>query len=113
MRPFQLRQRTNVGTPGLPSPGARVRVGRTPWLPPPQTGPVNAPVLSLKSETESPSARRVPGPSHRRHVRTIKEVQTTVTRIITDVYYEDGKEVERTVSEVAHTRTRTHARAER
>ncbi|KAF5906567.1 tumor suppressor p53-binding protein 1 isoform X1, partial [Clarias magur] len=39
------------------------------------------------------------GPSHRRHVRTIQEVRTTITRIITDVYYEDGREVDRKVVE--------------
>lgn len=38
-------------------------------------------------------------PTHRRHVRTIQEVRTTITRIITDVYYEDGREVDRRVSE--------------
>lgn len=76
-----------------------------PPTPHPPRSPVNTPALSLKSELESPSARRIPGPSHRRHVRTIKEVRTTITRIITDVYYEDGKEVERKVSEVTHTHT--------
>ncbi|XP_067829601.1 TP53-binding protein 1 isoform X2 [Heptranchias perlo] len=35
----------------------------------------------------------------RRHVRTIREVRTVLTRIITDVYYMDGKEVERKVTE--------------
>eukprot|EP00061_Rhincodon_typus_P003682 g20702.t1 len=35
----------------------------------------------------------------RRHVRTIREVRTMLTRIITDVYYIDGKEVERKVTE--------------
>ncbi|XP_067411484.1 TP53-binding protein 1 isoform X2 [Emydura macquarii macquarii] len=34
-----------------------------------------------------------------RHVRTIREVRTVVTRIITDVYYVDGAEVERKVIE--------------
>ncbi|XP_056134351.1 TP53-binding protein 1 [Lampris incognitus] len=53
---------------------------------------------STRVEPESPSFRRS-GPAHRRHVRTIQEVRTTVTRIITDVYYEDGKEVERKVTE--------------
>uniref|UniRef100_A0A3Q3JAR8 TP53-binding protein 1 n=1 Tax=Monopterus albus TaxID=43700 RepID=A0A3Q3JAR8_MONAL len=52
-----------------------------------------------RGEPESPSFRRIAGPAHRRHVRTIQEVRTTVTRIITDVYYEDGKEVERKVAE--------------
>ncbi|XP_016886215.1 TP53-binding protein 1 isoform X6 [Cynoglossus semilaevis] len=52
-----------------------------------------------RSEPTSPSFRRTTGPSHCRHVRTIQEVRTTITRIITDVYYEDGKEVERKVTE--------------
>uniref|UniRef100_A0A3Q3CHC2 TP53-binding protein 1 n=1 Tax=Haplochromis burtoni TaxID=8153 RepID=A0A3Q3CHC2_HAPBU len=52
-----------------------------------------------RGEPESPSFRRTAVPSHRRHVRTIQEVRTTVTRIITDVYYEDGKEVDRKVTE--------------
>ena len=49
--------------------------------------------------TECLFDRQGGGPAHRRHVHTIKEVRTTVTRIITDVYYEDGKEVDRTVTE--------------
>ncbi|XP_030574301.1 TP53-binding protein 1 isoform X2 [Archocentrus centrarchus] len=52
-----------------------------------------------RGEPESPSFRRTTVPSHRRHVRTIQEVRTTITRIITDVYYEDGKEVDRKVTE--------------
>ncbi|XP_061671741.1 TP53-binding protein 1 isoform X2 [Syngnathoides biaculeatus] len=54
---------------------------------------------SDKGEPETPSYRRKTGPSHCRHVRTIQEVRTTITRIITDVYYEDGKEVHRKVTE--------------
>uniref|UniRef100_A0A3Q1ASF2 TP53-binding protein 1 n=1 Tax=Amphiprion ocellaris TaxID=80972 RepID=A0A3Q1ASF2_AMPOC len=54
---------------------------------------------STPGEPESPSFRRTTVPTHRRHVRTIQEVRTTVTRIITDVYYEDGKEVDRKVTE--------------
>ncbi|XP_039932988.1 TP53-binding protein 1 isoform X4 [Hirundo rustica] len=34
-----------------------------------------------------------------RHVRTIREVRTVVTRVITDVYYNNGAEVERKVVE--------------
>ncbi|XP_015198654.2 TP53-binding protein 1 isoform X2 [Lepisosteus oculatus] len=52
-----------------------------------------------KGDPESPPPRPPPGQSVRRHVRTIREVRTVVTRIITDVYYEDGKEVDRTVTE--------------
>ncbi|NP_001082071.1 tumor protein p53 binding protein 1 S homeolog [Xenopus laevis] len=36
-----------------------------------------------------------------RHVRTIREVRTVVTRVITDVYYVNGTEVERKVVEEA------------
>ncbi|XP_064013816.1 TP53-binding protein 1 isoform X2 [Pogoniulus pusillus] len=39
------------------------------------------------------------GPVQRRHVRTIREVRTVVTRVITDVYYINGVEVERKVVE--------------
>ncbi|KAM3625229.1 uncharacterized protein V6R79_008976 [Siganus canaliculatus] len=77
--PNTLRQRTVSQQTSLDAPGLRSPAGR--------------------GERESPSFRRVAGPSHRRHVRTIQEVRTTITRIITDVYYEDGKEVERKVSE--------------
>ncbi|XP_047220133.1 TP53-binding protein 1 isoform X4 [Girardinichthys multiradiatus] len=52
-----------------------------------------------RGEPESPSFRRTAVPTHRRHVRTIQEVRTTITRIITDVYYEDGREVDRRVTE--------------
>nr|XP_043885465.1 TP53-binding protein 1 isoform X1 [Solea senegalensis]XP_043885466.1 TP53-binding protein 1 isoform X1 [Solea senegalensis] len=69
-----VSQQTSFDAPGLRSPAGRV-------------------------EPESPSFRRTAGPSHCRHVRTIQEVRTTITRIITDVYYEDGKEVERKVTE--------------
>ncbi|XP_078388330.1 TP53-binding protein 1 [Cetorhinus maximus] len=40
-----------------------------------------------------------PGRLLRRHVRTIREVRTVLTRITTDVYYVDGKEVERKITE--------------
>uniref|UniRef100_A0A6I8PDC7 TP53-binding protein 1 n=1 Tax=Ornithorhynchus anatinus TaxID=9258 RepID=A0A6I8PDC7_ORNAN len=40
-----------------------------------------------------------PGQVLHRHVRTIREVRTLVTRVITDVYYVDGAEVERKVTE--------------
>lgn len=48
----------------------------------------------------------MPQPPHghvlHRHMRTIREVRTLVTRVITDVYYVDGTEVERKVTEVIH-----------
>ncbi|XP_060715761.1 TP53-binding protein 1 isoform X2 [Tachysurus vachellii] len=53
---------------------------------------------SGRGEPVTPT-RSQSGPSHRRHVRTIQEVRTTITRIITDVYYEDGREVDRKVVE--------------
>ncbi|XP_059390971.1 TP53-binding protein 1-like isoform X2 [Carassius carassius] len=58
------------------------------------SGPHN---LSGRGEPSTP-IRTHPAPSLRRHVRTIQEVRTTVTRIITDVYYEDGREVDRKVT---------------
>lgn len=86
-----------VGPPGSPGERSRAPLGLPPCLT----------LLccfffffASKGERESPSSKRTAGPSHRRHVRTIQEVRTTVTRIITDVYYEDGKEVERKVSQV-------------
>ncbi|KAG8575467.1 hypothetical protein GDO81_009564 [Engystomops pustulosus] len=45
--------------------------------------------------------RPPPGRSVHRHVRTIREVRTVVTRVITDVYYIDGAEVDRKVVEEA------------
>ncbi|XP_030915556.1 TP53-binding protein 1 isoform X2 [Geospiza fortis] len=39
------------------------------------------------------------GQVQRRHMRTIREVRTVVTRVITDVYYINGAEVERKVVE--------------
>ncbi|XP_040270019.1 TP53-binding protein 1 isoform X2 [Bufo bufo] len=45
--------------------------------------------------------RPAPGRSVHRHVRTVREVRTVVTRVITDVYYIDGAEVERKVVEEA------------
>ncbi|KAM8894497.1 TP53-binding protein 1 isoform 2-T2 [Spinachia spinachia] len=77
--PSKLRQRTVSQQTSFDAPGQRSPARRG--------GP------------ESPSFRRAAGPGHRRHVRTIQEVRTTVTRVITDVYYDDGKEVERKVTE--------------
>ncbi|KAM4593495.1 TP53-binding protein 1 isoform 2-T3 [Odontesthes bonariensis] len=75
----KVRQRTVSQQTSFEAPGLRSPPGR--------------------GEPESPSFRRTTAPSHRRHVRTIQEVRTTITRIITDVYYEDGKEVDRKVTE--------------
>ncbi|KAM7014998.1 TP53-binding protein 1-like [Tautogolabrus adspersus] len=65
----------------------------------PTKTPRGARVPAGQGESASPSLKRTAGPAHSRHVRTIQEVRTTVTRIITDVYYEDGKEVDRKVSQ--------------
>ncbi|KAM4597239.1 TP53-binding protein 1 [Fundulus diaphanus] len=73
-RQRNVSQQTSFDGPGLRSPAGR-------------------------GEPESPSFRRTAAPAHRRHVRTVQEVRTTVTRIITDVYYEDGREVDRRVTE--------------
>ncbi|XP_041034145.1 TP53-binding protein 1 [Carcharodon carcharias] len=56
---------------------------------------------SLHSQEEEEFELPAPPPGRllRRHVRTIREVRTVLTRIITDVYYVDGKEVERKVTE--------------
>ncbi|XP_019359408.1 PREDICTED: tumor suppressor p53-binding protein 1 isoform X2 [Gavialis gangeticus] len=58
---------------------------------------------SLHSQEEE--ERNLPHPPgcrvQHRHVRTIREVRTVVTRVITDVYYVDGAEVERKVVEEA------------
>lgn len=106
----QLRQRTvsqqtSFDAPGLRSPASRVRRSRCIRRRKLQLRPVNVVWLTLfyfvlKGETESPTFRRTSGPSRYRHVRTIKEVR--ITRIITDVYYEDGKEVDRKVTEVTN-----------
>nr|XP_054588506.1 TP53-binding protein 1 isoform X6 [Nothobranchius furzeri] len=77
--PSKLRQRTVSQQTSLDGPGLRSPPGR--------------------GDPESPSFRRAAPSAHRRHVRTTQEVRTTVTRIITDVYYEDGKEVDRRVTE--------------
>ncbi|KAM9317967.1 TP53-binding protein 1 isoform 2-T3 [Pholidichthys leucotaenia] len=77
--PSKLQQQTVSQQTSFDAPGLRSPAGR--------------------GEPETPPSRRAAAPSHRRHVRTIQEVRTTVTRIITDVYYEDGKEVDRRVTE--------------
>ncbi|KAL2088308.1 hypothetical protein ACEWY4_015207 [Coilia grayii] len=64
-----------------------------------QTSFDGAPNSSARGEPELSPPRPPPGVRMRRHVRTIQEVRTTVTRIITDVYYEDGREVDRKITE--------------
>ncbi|XP_062357086.1 TP53-binding protein 1 isoform X2 [Cinclus cinclus] len=56
---------------------------------------------SLRSQREEEFNLLHPpkGRVQRRHMRTIREVRTVVTRVITDVYYVNGAEVERKVVE--------------
>ncbi|XP_007619918.1 TP53-binding protein 1 isoform X4 [Cricetulus griseus] len=56
---------------------------------------------SLHSQGEEEFEMPQPPHGHvlHRHMRTIREVRTLVTRVITDVYYVDGTEVERKVTE--------------
>ncbi|XP_032273139.1 TP53-binding protein 1 isoform X1 [Phoca vitulina] len=66
--------------------------------------PVSAPgddTESLHSQGEEEFDMPQPPHGHvlHRHMRTIREVRTLVTRVITDVYYVDGTEVERKVTE--------------
>ncbi|XP_019500423.1 PREDICTED: tumor suppressor p53-binding protein 1 [Hipposideros armiger] len=66
--------------------------------------PVNASgddTESLHSQGEEEFDMPQPPRGHvlHRHMRTIHEVRTLVTRVITDVYYVDGTEVERKVTE--------------
>ena len=62
-------------------------------------------VLCLLSQGEEEFDMPQPPHGHvlHRHMRTIREVRTLVTRVITDVYYVDGTEVERKVTEVIYT----------
>ncbi|NWW76567.1 TP53B protein, partial [Climacteris rufus] len=55
--------------------------------------------LHSQGEEEFNLLRPRKGGVQRRHVRTIREVRTVVTRVITDVYYINGAEVERKVVE--------------
>ncbi|KAF5925498.1 hypothetical protein HPG69_001945 [Diceros bicornis minor] len=73
-----------------------------------ETGSGEKPVSPPGDDTESLHSQGeeefdMPQPPHghvlHRHMRTIREVRTLVTRVITDVYYVDGTEVERKVTE--------------
>ncbi|KAM8972289.1 TP53-binding protein 1 [Pelodytes ibericus] len=73
-----------------------------------EKGPENSdPTQKPKDDTESMEEddfelnHPPPGRLLHRHMRTIREVRTVVTRVITDVYYMDGAEVERKVVEEA------------
>ncbi|XP_068961971.1 TP53-binding protein 1 isoform X2 [Petaurus breviceps papuanus] len=54
-----------------------------------------------KGEEEFDLPQPPPGQVLHRHMRTIREVRTLITRVITDVYYVDGTEVDRKVTEEA------------
>ncbi|KAF4091081.1 hypothetical protein AMELA_G00032950 [Ameiurus melas] len=88
-----VSQQTSMGLSSAASPLSKRAASQ-------QTGfDASGPQLpSGRGEPVTPT-RSQSGPSHRRHVRTIQEVRTTITRIITDVYYEDGREVDRKVVE--------------
>ncbi|EHH63031.1 hypothetical protein EGM_15917 [Macaca fascicularis] len=73
-----------------------------------ERGSGEKPVSASGDDTESLHSQGeeefdMPQPPHghvlHRHMRTIREVRTLVTRVITDVYYVDGTEVERKVTE--------------
>ncbi|XP_045142354.1 TP53-binding protein 1 isoform X2 [Echinops telfairi] len=55
--------------------------------------------LHSQGEEEFEMPRPPRGHVLHRHMRTIREVRTLVTRVITDVYYVDGTEIERRVTE--------------
>ncbi|XP_042616644.1 TP53-binding protein 1-like isoform X1 [Cyprinus carpio] len=92
VRQKAVSQQTSVDISSTTSPPSKRAVSQQTSFD--QSGPYN---LSGRGEPSTPT-RTHPGPSLRRHVRTIQEVRTTVTRIITDVYYEDGREVDRKVT---------------
>ncbi|XP_056318042.1 TP53-binding protein 1 isoform X2 [Danio aesculapii] len=93
VRKRAVSQQTSVDISSTTSPPSKKAVSQQTSFD--LSGPHN---LSGRGEPSTPS-RTQPVPSLRRHVRTIQEVRTTVTRIITDVYYEDGREVNRKVTQ--------------
>uniref|UniRef100_A0A8B9JFZ5 TP53-binding protein 1 n=1 Tax=Astyanax mexicanus TaxID=7994 RepID=A0A8B9JFZ5_ASTMX len=93
VRQKAVSQQTSVDLASTPSPFSKRAVSQQTSFD--ASGPQES---SGRGEPVTPT-RSQPGPSHRRHIRTIQEVRTTITRIITDVYYEDGKEVDRKVVE--------------
>uniref|UniRef100_A0A672LRL7 TP53-binding protein 1 n=1 Tax=Sinocyclocheilus grahami TaxID=75366 RepID=A0A672LRL7_SINGR len=92
VRQKAVSQQTSVDISSTTSPPSKRAVSQQTSFD--QSGPYN---LSGRGEPSTPT-RTYPGPSLRRHVRTIQEVRTTVTRIITDVYYDDGREIDRKVT---------------
>ncbi|XP_070619649.1 TP53-binding protein 1 isoform X1 [Erythrolamprus reginae] len=92
---------------------AQVEVGTSTACPPPQQRsasvqterdfawqPGSPPEASPSQKEEEFELPQPPaGRVLQRHVRTIREVRTLITRVITDVYYKDGTEVDRQVVE--------------
>ncbi|ETE71197.1 Tumor suppressor p53-binding protein 1, partial [Ophiophagus hannah] len=92
----QVEVGTSTACPPLLQRSASVQTEREfMWRPrsPPEASPSQK---EEEFELPHPPAGRV----LQRHVRTIREVRTLITRVITDVYYKDGTEVERQVVEV-------------
>ncbi|XP_046897954.1 TP53-binding protein 1 isoform X2 [Hypomesus transpacificus] len=91
-----VSQQTSVDNPTTPSPSKSHQKAFSQQTSFECSGPRSP---TGRGEPETPLHRPAAGPAHRRHIRTIQEVRTTVTRTITDVYYEDGREVDRKVTE--------------
>ncbi|KAM3827836.1 TP53-binding protein 1 isoform 2-T2 [Vipera latastei] len=86
---------TSMACPALQQRSASVQTERDfIWRPgsPPEASPCQK---EEEFELPHPPAGKV----LQRHVRTIREVRTLITRVITDVYYKDGAEVDRQVVE--------------
>ncbi|XP_015265882.1 PREDICTED: tumor suppressor p53-binding protein 1 [Gekko japonicus] len=81
------------------APCSRVEVEMGTAEPKPTSDPGKEPQPSDNQSEELDLPPLPPGKVLRRHIRTIREVRTVVTRVITDVYYKDGVEVERKVVE--------------
>ncbi|XP_070809865.1 TP53-binding protein 1 isoform X2 [Pituophis catenifer annectens] len=91
----QVEVGTSTACPPLQQRNTSVQTERDfMWRPgsPPEASPSQK---EEEFELPHPPAGRV----LQRHVRTIREVRTLITRVITDVYYRDGTEVERQVVE--------------
>ncbi|XP_036399945.1 TP53-binding protein 1 [Megalops cyprinoides] len=92
-----VSQQTSFDTTTIPSPPSKLRQRAVSQQTSFEAAGPQYP--TSRGEPETPPPRPPVGQNVRRHVRTIKEVRTTVTRIITDVYYENGLEVDRKVTE--------------
>ncbi|XP_039217914.1 TP53-binding protein 1 isoform X2 [Crotalus tigris] len=86
---------TSMACPALQQRSASVQTERD-FMWRPRSSPETSPCQKEEEfELPHPPAGRV----LQRHVRTIREVRTLITRVITDVYYKDGTEVDRQVIE--------------